>query len=255
MESKDRLIFIYGINPILEAFKIRNAVREIYICEKRRSKLKEIVELSEKFGVSIRFVDEQFFKRFNYESHQGVIAKVKPKSTITVEEALEIPEKRKEPAFFIVLDQIEDPQNFGAILRVADAVEAHAVVYQKRHSVGLTPSVWKASAGAVWHVNLVEINNIKYAIRKFKDKDIKIIAAEADSKLNFWDTDFTTPLALVLGSEGRGIRSTVKELCDFIVKIPMKGQINSLNVSVATAVLAFEVLRQRRSFAILKNIL
>ncbi|MCS7202903.1 MAG: 23S rRNA (guanosine(2251)-2'-O)-methyltransferase RlmB [Thermodesulfovibrio sp.] len=245
MESKDRVIFIYGINPILEAFKVKDAVKEIYISRRRQSKLTDILELSKRYGVSVKIVDNEFFKRFDYESHQGVIAKVKPKKTLTIQEALKIPEDRNETAFYIVVDLVEDPQNFGAILRVADSVGAHAVVYQERHSVGLTPSVWKASAGAVWHINLVQINNIKYAIKYLKEKDIKIIGAEADSKHSFWDVDFTQPIALVVGSEAKGIRATVKALCDRIVKIPMKGKLNSLNVSVATAVLAYEVLRQR----------
>jgi len=150
--------------------------------------------------------------------------------------------------FFLILDLIEDPQNFGAILRTADAAGVHAVIYQKRRSAGVVPSVWKASSGAVWHVNLVEINNIKYAIRALKDNNIKIIGAEAKGKNLLWETDLTQPVALITGSEGGGIRQSVLSLCEEVVSIPMKGMVNSLNVSVATALFVYEVIRQRSYF-------
>lgn len=248
MEGKDRLIYIYGINPVVEAFKVKDALKEIYISEKRLSGLKNIMALAEENSVPLNIVEESFIEKIAKGLHQGVLAKVKPKKTITLEEALIIPDKKNEPAFFLILDLIEDPQNFGAILRSADAAGIHAVVYQKRRSAGVVPSVWKASSGAVWHVNLVEINNIKYAIRAFKKHGIKIIGAEAGGKRLLWETDLTQPLALITGSEGSGIRQTVLSLCDEVVSIPMKGVVNSLNVSVATALFAYEVLRQRSYF-------
>lgn len=246
MESKN-IMYIYGVNPVLEAFKVSDALKEVYISKNRVTKLKEIIDLAEKNSISVKLVDEVFIERIVQGVHQGIVARIKPKKTITIDEALKIPFQKKESAFFLILDLIEDPQNFGSILRVADAAGIHAVIYQKRRSAGLVPSVWKASAGAVWHVNLVEINNIKYAIRTLKENNIKICGAEAQTKEVFWESDFTQPLALIVGSEGKGIRQTVLSLCDEVVKIPMKGKVNSLNVSVALSLLAFEVLRQRES--------
>lgn len=245
MESKD-LIYIYGINPVLEAFKVKDALKEIYISEKKVSKLKNIVSLAEENSVPLKIVEDSFIERIAKGLHQGVLAKVKPKKTITLQEALSIPAQKNEPAFFLILDLIEDPQNFGAILRTAEAAGVHAVVYQKRRSVGVVPSVWKASSGAVWHVNLVEVNNIKYAIRTFKEQGIKIFCAEADADYLLWSVDLKRASAIVLGSEGKGIRETVKKYCDQLIKIPMFGKINSLNVSVAAAIVVFEVLRQRK---------
>lgn len=245
MEGKD-LIYIYGVNPVLEAFKVKDALKEIYISEKRASRLKNIMTLAEENSVPLKVVEDSFIDRIAKGLHQGVLAKVKPKKTITLEEALSIPHKKNEPAFFLILDLIEDPQNFGAILRTAEAAGVHAVVYQKRRSVGVVPSVWKASSGAVWHVSLVEVNNIKYAIRAFKEQGIKIFCAEADADYLLWSVDLKKSLAVVLGSEGKGIRETVKKYCDQLIKIPMFGKTNSLNVSVAAAVVVFEVLRQRK---------
>jgi len=244
MESKN-IMYIYGINPIKEAFKVSEALKEIFIAKKRVSNLKEIIELAEKNSVPLRIVDENYIEKVVQGVHQGIVARIKPKKTINIDEALKIPFQKKETAFFLILDLIEDPQNFGAILRVAEAAGVHAVIYQKRRSVGIVPSVWKSSAGAVWHVSLVEISNIKYAIRELKDRDVKIIAAEAQGEKFFWNTDLKVPLAIIVGSEGRGIRQSVKQLCDEIVSIPMKGKINSLNVSTASSVLLFEVIRQR----------
>lgn len=244
MESKN-LIYIYGVNPVKEAFKQSNVIKEIYVSKDRAQRLSNILELAEKNSIPVRLVDKSFLDRTVNGVHQGIVAKVKSKKTISIEDALIIPEKRNEPALFLILDLIEDPHNFGAILRVADATGVHAVFYQKKRSAGPVPSVWKTSAGAIWHVNLVEVNNIKYAIRELKDNDITIIATDAKEGENLWDFDFKKPVAIVLGSEGKGVRHTVGKLSDVLLKIPMKGKISSLNVSTAAAVILFEALRQR----------
>lgn len=242
-------MYIYGINPVEEAFKVKDTIKEVYISKDRVKKLSKIVALAEQYSIPVKIVDTSFIDRTVKGAHQGVFAKVRIKKTITLDEALEIPYKRKEPAFFLILDLIEDPQNLGTILRVADAAGVHAVIYQERRSVGIVPSVWKASAGAAWHVELVEINNIKYAIKQLKQEGIKVIGAETSGVNVLWESDFKQPLAFVVGSEGKGIRQTVLSLCDEKVKIPMRGKINSLNVSAATSILLFEVLRQRGLFS------
>lgn len=246
MESKDKLIYIYGVNPVLEAFKIPDALKEIYISKNRISKFQDILRLAEEKSISVKIVEKTFIEKITQGVHQGIVAKIKPKKTITLDEALKISLKKNEPAFFLILDLVEDPQNFGSICRIADAAGVHAIIFQEKRSVGVVPSVWKASAGALWHVNLVEINNIKYAIKTLKENNITIYGAEAQAKDVFWESDFTQPLALIVGAEGKGIRQSVIALCDKVIKIPMRGAINSLNVSVASALVIFEVLRQRR---------
>lgn len=248
MEGKDRLVYIYGVNPVIESFKVKGVIKEIYLSRKRQKKLNEIIELAEKNRVAIKLVDDSTLDKLVQGSNQGVVAKVKPKKTISLDEALDISNRKSEPALFLILDLIEDPQNFGSILRVADATGVHAVIYQERRSVGLVPSVWKASAGAVWHVNLVEVNNIKYAIKELRELGVRIIGTDAEANRVYWESDFKTPLAILLGSEGKGIRLKVRELCDEVVKIPMRGKVNSLNVSAACSVLLYETLRQRSLF-------
>ncbi|WP_297209572.1 MULTISPECIES: 23S rRNA (guanosine(2251)-2'-O)-methyltransferase RlmB [Thermodesulfovibrio] len=244
MESKN-LIYIYGVNPVEEAFKESNVIKEIYVSKDRAQRLSKILELAEKNSIPVKLVDKFFLDKTVNGVHQGIVAKVKSKKTISIEDALIIPEKMNEPALFLILDLIEDPQNFGAILRVADATGVHAVFYQKKRSAGLVPSVWKTSAGAIWHVNLVEVNNIKYAIRELKENDIAVIATDAKEGDILWNFDFKKPVAIVLGSEGKGVRHTVGKLSNILLKIPMKGKISSLNVSTAAAVILFEALRQR----------
>ncbi len=247
MESEN-LIYIYGINPVEEALKLKDTVKELYIARNREKKLSKLIELAEINSVNIKIVEDSFFDKIVKGHHQGIVARVVKKKPISLEKALDIPRAKAEPAFFLILDLLEDPQNFGSILRVAEGAGIHAVIYQERRSVGMVPSLWKASAGALWHVPLVEINNIKYAIKQMKEEGILVIGAEASGKNLFWEMDFKQPLAFVLGSEGRGIRQSVLSLCDYTVKIPMKGKINSLNVSAAAAILLFEALRQRELF-------
>ena len=160
-------------------------------------------------------------------------------------ELLNIPEKRNETPLFLILDCIEDPGNVGAIVRSADAAGVHGVVIQEHRSAGLGPAVSKASAGAVEYVPVSRVSNIKHAISEMKERGITIIGAESGSGNMPWDVDFSVPAGLVIGSEYRGLRKTVAEKCDFVVSIPMRGRVNSLNVSAASAVLMFEVLRQR----------
>ena len=160
---------------------------------------------------------------------------------------LEIPAKKNELPFFLVLDCLEDPRNFGALLRVADAAGIHGIVLQSYRSVNLGAEVAKVSAGAVEYVPVTMLPNIKHAINEMRKNGIMIVGAEAGAENTLWDVDLNVPLAVVIGSEGKGIRQSVRTLCDYLVNIPMRGRINSLNVSVATGIFVFEILRQRRN--------
>ncbi|MDO8746384.1 MAG: 23S rRNA (guanosine(2251)-2'-O)-methyltransferase RlmB [Thermodesulfovibrionales bacterium] len=238
-------MWIYGLNPVLEALRARRNIKEVYISSGRHEKLFLIKEETESRGIALRIVDVAFFNERFPKGHQGIAVKVSEKGYMDIYELLNIPEKRNEIPFFLILDCIEDPGNVGAILRSADAAGVHGVIVQEHRSAGLGPAVSKASAGAVEYVPVSQVSNIKHAISEMKERDITIIGAESGSGNMPWDVDFSVPAGIVIGSEGRGLRKTVSEKCDFVVSIPMRGRVNSLNVSVASAVLMFEVLRQR----------
>lgn len=237
--------WLYGFNPVIEAIKSGRKIKTVYISKQRHEQVQKIIELAKAEGIRVEFAEKDFFDTRFYKGHQGIAAVVEKKGLLTIDELLTIPEKREELAFFLILDLIEDPRNFGAILRVADAAGVHGVVFQYHRSTGITPVVSKASTGALEYVNLAEVVNIKHAIDKMKRLDITIVGAEAGSELTPWDIDMKGPIAFVVGSEGEGLRKTVREMCDFVVSLPMRGMVNSLNVSVATGIFAYEVIRQR----------
>jgi 23S rRNA (guanosine2251-2'-O)-methyltransferase len=235
--------WVYGNNPVYEALRANRAIF-IYISKKRQKDLEKIILTAESKKVPVEFKDDSFFDRF-CKGHQGIAAVVKEKTFLSIEELLKVPGLLGEVPFFLILDGLEDPRNFGAILRVVDASGIHGVVLQSHRSVRITETVSKASAGAVEFVNISHVVNIKHAIDKMKRLGIAIFGAEVGSDLTPWNVDMKVPLAIVIGSEGKGIRLTVKRMCDFLISLPMKGMVNSLNVSVATGIIAYEVLRQR----------
>ncbi len=243
--TAEKDLWIYGINPVGEALRSGRRIITLYTLA-QKGHAKDIVEAARAKGIPVKSMDRKFFDDRFHKGHQGIAAIVERKKTIGIEELMEIPGRKGETPFFLILDLIEDPRNFGAILRVADAAGMHGVVFQSHRSAGITPVVSKSSAGALEHVNLVEMPNIKHAMEKMKRADITLIGAEAGADRALWDIDMRVPLALVVGSEGEGLRRTVREMCDHLVTLPLHGAVNSLNVSVATGILAYEVLRQRR---------
>ena len=162
-----------------------------------------------------------------------------------LEDILEIAEKKGEPAFLIILDEITDSNNFGSILRTANAVGAHGVIIPKRRAVGLTAAVSKASAGAIEYVPVARVTNIAQTIEFLKKKNIWVVGTDSSAEKAFYNNDLKGPIALVIGSEGEGMGKLIKERCDFIVNLPMKGEISSLNAAVAGAIIMYEILRQR----------
>jgi 23S rRNA (guanosine2251-2'-O)-methyltransferase len=207
--------------------------------------LPELKSQAEKRKIPVKIAEPDFFDRTFAKGHQGIAAEVSAKGYISLDELLDIPRQKGEVPLFAVLDCIEDPRNFGAILRVADAAGVHGIVIQSHRSATLSFEVSKASAGAVEYVPVAMVTNIKHAIREMKEMGITIVGTDASAASLLWDLDLRSPLAIVIGSEGRGLRQTVVPLCDALVRIPMRGKINSLNVSVAAGIFAFEILRQR----------
>jgi 23S rRNA (guanosine2251-2'-O)-methyltransferase len=237
---------IYGTNPVHEILRSDRKAHTIYVLRHSEKHLGKIIELAKQDHIPVKVVDKDFFESRFEKGHQGIAISVSPKKTMDIDDLIETAFGENKSPIFIVLDCIEDPRNFGAILRVADAAGVNGVVFQSRRAAGISPLVYKASAGAVEYVNLSEVVNIKHAITKMKEKDVVIIGAEADSDTGLWDVDLTGPVAIILGSEGEGLRQTVQGLCDIIVNLPMNGMVNSLNVSVATGILVYEVIRQRK---------
>jgi 23S rRNA (guanosine2251-2'-O)-methyltransferase len=174
-----------------------------------------------------------------------VIAFASAKGYVDIHDLIDISRSKNEPAFYVMLDGLEDPHNLGAIIRTADAAGVHGVIIPERRSVGLTETVTKVSAGAIEYVPVARVVNLNNAIRTLKENDVWVIGVDEDSKKPYTEIDFTLPTALVIGGEGKGISRLVKENCDEVVSIPMKGKISSLNASVAAGVVMYEVLKQR----------
>ncbi|HMK59658.1 MAG TPA: 23S rRNA (guanosine(2251)-2'-O)-methyltransferase RlmB [Dissulfurispiraceae bacterium] len=243
--SANEDFYIYGVNPVSEALKSGAKIKALFINKQSSGNMRNLIELAGSGRIPVTLVEKDFFDSRFDKGHQGIAASVSQKKIDNIENIIDRAFSKKSAPLFIILDCIEDPHNFGAILRVADAAGVDGVVFQTRRSASLTPTVYKASAGAIHHIDLAEVVNIKHAIALMKDRDVTIVGAEADAPLNVWDVDLKTPMALIVGSEGEGMRRTVKDMCDIIVRLPMKGVVNSLNVSVATGIIAYEAMRQR----------
>ncbi|MBI5408911.1 MAG: 23S rRNA (guanosine(2251)-2'-O)-methyltransferase RlmB [Nitrospirae bacterium] len=249
MEKRGKEEFIYGLNPVIEALRSGRDVTAVYVHSGRHKELGRLFTEARLRGVSVKSAPMSFFDGKFPKGHQGVAALVGETVYMELEDLLLLPGNKREPAFFAVLDGVEDPRNFGAILRSGEAAGIHGVVIQKHRSAGLGPIAVKASAGASEYVAVAMIPNIKHALLAMKDMGITIIGAEGGTGLSPFQTDLRVPLALVIGSEGGGLRETVKDKCDLIVSLPMRGKLNSLNVSAASAVLFYEILRQRAGFS------
>jgi 23S rRNA (guanosine2251-2'-O)-methyltransferase len=244
---KDDFDKLEGRNPVLEALKSERSINKILISKgEREGSIRQIVALARERGIIIKEVDKSILDSMSStHAHQGVIAFVSVKDYVDVDDILEIADSRGEKPFIIILDEITDPHNLGSILRTANAVGAHGVIIPKRRAIGLTASVSKASAGAVEYVAVARVPNISQTIEYLKKKNIWVVGTDASGEKSYYKSDLKGAIAVVIGSEGEGMGKLVKERCDFIVNIPMKGQIASLNAGVAGAVIMYEILKQR----------
>ena len=237
-----------GRNAVMEALKGSSRINRLMVADgSSEGSIRELIAVAKEKGVPV-----QFLERSKLDSmakgirHQGVLAQVSPVEYVELEDILSKAREKQEDPFIILLDELEDPHNLGAILRSADAAGAHGVLIPKRRSCPLSATVAKTSAGAVEHVPVARIGNIVQTIKALKEEGLWVAGADMDGK-NYYEADLTGPLLLVVGSVGQGLGRLVKEQCDFIVRIPMLGAINSLNASVAGSVLMFEVTKQRLS--------
>lgn len=240
--------YIGGRNPVLEALRAGRTVDTLYLAEGlREAGVREIRRLARERGAVVQTVPRRRLDElFGDSHHQGVVARVSPYAYWELDDLLERLQGRDEPAFVLVLDGIEDPHNLGAILRTGDAVGVDAVVIPKRRSVGLTPTVVKVSTGAAEYVPVVRVGNVARCLETLQQHGLWVVGGDAAGDRLYTEVDYRVPVALVIGGEGKGLSRLVREQADFLVRLPMLGHVNSLNASVAAAVLMYEVLRQRR---------
>lgn len=238
-----------GVNSIIEALKGKRKIHKIFIQEGRQGRrIQEILEIAHKKGVFVQFVEKQRLdKMYKISNHQGIIAQVSDYEYANLDEIFEYAAIKKESPFLLILDGLEDPQNLGNIIRTAESAGVHGIILPRHNSVEITTAVARASAGAVEHMQIVQVTNIVNTIKNLKSSyGIWIIGADMSADTEYFSVDIPNPTGLVIGGEGKGIRRLVKENCDILVRIPMLGKIDSLNASSAAALLMYEILRQRR---------
>lgn len=239
---------VAGRNAVMEVLKGSRSVNRLLVANgSAEGSMREIIAVAKEKGINIQFYDRSKLDAMAPGiRHQGVLAQVPPVQYAELEDILQIARDRNEPPFIVLLDELEDPHNLGAILRTADAAGVHGVLIPKHRSCPLSATVAKTSAGAVEHVPVARIGNMVQTIKKLKKEGLWVAAADMDGT-DYYDTDLTGSLLLVIGSEGRGVGRLIKEQCDFVVRIPMVGKINSLNASVAGSILMYEAMKQRIS--------
>lgn len=237
---------IEGRNAVLEALRSGKTIDKLYVLDGcQDGPVRTIVREAKKYDTIINFVSKERLDEISATGHhQGVIAQSAAYDYAEVDDILKKAEEKGEPPFIIILDEIEDPHNLGAIIRTANLAGAHGIIIPKRRAVGLTATVAKTSAGAINYTPVAKVTNLTTTIKELKEKGIWFVCADMDGEV-MYKQNLTGPIGLVIGNEGEGVSRLVKEQCDFITSIPMKGDIDSLNASVACGVLAFEIVRQR----------
>ena len=237
---------IEGRNAVLEAFRSGKTIDKLFVLDGcQDGPVKSIIREAKKTDTIINFVDKERLDRLaGTGNHQGVVAQAAAYEYAEVEDILKAAKDKGEAPFIFILDEIEDPHNLGAIIRTANQAGAHGVIIPKRRAVGLTATVAKTSAGAINYTPVAKVTNISKTIEDLKKQGMWFVCADMDGT-TMYDLNLTGPMGLVIGNEGSGVGRLVKEKCDFVASIPMKGDIDSLNASVAAGVLAYEIVRQR----------
>ena len=245
--ENDREDIIEGRNAVIEALRAGRTIDKIFIQKGETDKtLGHIASKARDAGIVVVDADRRKLDSMSQtHAHQGVIALAAVREYCSVSDILAIAEERGEPPFVVVCDELSDPHNLGAVIRTAEAAGVHGIVIPKRRSAGLTSIVDKTSAGAAEHMAVARVANLSAAVKELKDAGLWVYGTAAEGKSQLWQTDLKGPICVVIGSEGEGIGRLIRENCDFLVSIPMKGKVSSLNASAAAAVLIYEVLRQR----------
>ena len=238
---------IEGRNSVLELLESGKDVNKIFVTRgEKHGSINKILGIAKERKIIVVEKDKkQMDEMAQEENYQGVIAIVPPFEYVEISDILEVAKERNEDPFVIVLDGIEDPHNLGSIIRTAETAGVHGVIIPKRRAVSVNSTVNKASAGAVEHMKIARVTNISDAIEELKQAELWVCGTAVDTNKYYYNQDLTGPLAIVIGNEGKGIGEKVKKNCDFLVKIPMKGKVQSLNASVSTGIVVYEAVKQR----------
>lgn len=245
---------VEGRNSVIELLESGRDINKIFISNgEKNGSINKIIAMAKERKVIVNEVNKSKLEQMALSNnHQGVIAIVPPYEYCDIDDILECAKSRKEDPFIIILDGIEDPHNLGAIIRTAETAGVHGIIIPKRRSCLVNSTVTKVAAGAVEHMKIARVNNINETIRYLKEKDVWVCGTDMDTDKYYYNEDLTGSLAIVIGSEGFGMSKLVKENCDFLVKIPMKGKITSLNASVSAGIVVYESVRQRNKKNFLK---
>jgi 23S rRNA (guanosine2251-2'-O)-methyltransferase len=251
MAKNEELVFgIHAINALISSAPERFI--EVWLLKGREDdRIMPIINLARKYGISVQMVQRKFLdEKSEGEQHQGVVARVQPGKIFTendLDDIIEAAEKKDIPPFILILDGVTDPHNLGACLRNADAAGVQAIVVPKDNAARLTPTVRKVAVGAAEYVPLVQVTNLARTMKHLQEKGVWIVGTAGETDTCLYDVKLSGPMALVMGAEGKGMRRLTRENCDQLVKLPMAGNVSSLNVSVATGICLFEMVRQRQS--------
>ncbi len=239
---------VEGRNAVLELLESGRDINKIFISKgEKHGSIFKIIAIARERKILISEIERNKINQIaQTENHQGVIAIVPPFNYCEVEDILKVAKQKNEMPFILILDGIEDPHNLGSIIRTAETAGVHGIIIPKRRAASVNSTVSKVSAGAVEYMKIARVNNLNEIIRYLKEKEIWICGTDMNTEIFYTKQDYKMPLAIVIGSEGFGISKLVKENCDFLVKIPMKGKITSLNASVSAGIIMYEVVRQRK---------
>ena len=239
--------WVYGKHAVLETLKSERSVEKVLLAKNiNKFSVNEIIQYAKKEKVPFQWVPRSRLDQLaEGKNHQGVVAQVAAFEYASLDDVFKRAEQKQEAPFFLLLDSIEDPHNLGSILRSADAAGVHGVMIPKRRAAGITSVVAKTSAGAAQHVPVVRVTNLNRIADELKERGVWLVGSDGEAEQIYTKVDYGMPVALVIGNEGRGIHALLKKKCDFLVKLPMKGKVSSLNASVAAGILMYEVMRSR----------
>ncbi|WP_409290965.1 23S rRNA (guanosine(2251)-2'-O)-methyltransferase RlmB [Peribacillus sp. SCS-37] len=238
--------FIIGRNPVSEALRSNREINKIWVAEgAQKGSMQPIIAMAKEANVMVQIVPRKKIDQMIEGNHQGVIAQVAAYDYAEIDDLFEYAKKKDEDPFFLILDEIEDPHNLGSIMRTADASGVHGIIIPKRRAVGLTATVAKSSTGAIEYIPVVRVTNLARAIEELKERGVWIAGTDAKGSQDYRKIDGNMPLAVVIGSEGKGMGRLIRDKCDFLFNLPMKGKVTSLNASVAAGLLMYEVYRKR----------
>ena len=246
-----KLVWIHGKRSVEEALQANRHIEKIYIANGvSRKRIESLLQQASRKKIPCIWVPRgKLDQMIKQENHQGILAQVEAYEYASLEDCLKRAKRRKEHPFLLLLDGVEDPHNFGSILRTAEATGVHGVIIPKKRAVGLTSTVAKTSAGAIEYVPVARVTNLKRTAEWLKEIGFWIIGSDGSAEQVYHEVDYNCPLALVIGNEGKGISRLMKEKCDLLVRLPMMGHMASLNASVAAGILMYEVVRSRKAHA------